>query len=388
MAEKRMFAKSIVLSDAFLDMPMSARCLYFTLSMLADDDGFVGAPKSVMRQCGASQDDLTILLAKRYLLSFDSGVIVIKHWRINNYLRSDRYTATTYVEEKSTLTFDEKGSYTERYMDGIEYLPSDPERNIKSDDDEPKLKSDGTRKKAYYESDLPLSFDRKIRECFNGKSCPVCGCTMTNSKGDIHGTSIQHNIPISKGGKHEISNISVICHSCNVKLKDTPTGNLNNKEVVEAWKMIYGIPRYTTGIPSIDKSREDIEEIKEDTPYGVSKKDDAAAAAAPAEEKHSYGEYGWVKLTDKQYKKLLSDLGEDELNRCIQYIDESAQINKNKNKWSDWNAVIRKCNREGWGLKQKGGTANNAERRSGGVSVPDAKEAHRKWNVHYDVGGT
>lgn len=113
MAEKRMFAKSIVLSDAFLDMPMSARCLYFTMGMLADDDGFVSAPKSIMRQCGASQDDMAILIQKRYVLAFESGVIVIKHWRINNYLRQDRYSETTYLEEKATLTIDAKGAYTE-----------------------------------------------------------------------------------------------------------------------------------------------------------------------------------------------------------------------------------------------------------------------------------
>jgi uncharacterized phage protein (TIGR02220 family) len=114
MAERRMFAKSIVLSDTFLDMPLSARCLYFTLGMLADDDGFVGNPKSIMRQCGASQDDMVALLQKRYVLGFESGVIVIKHWKINNYLRSDRYQNTTYLEEKETLTLDAKNAYTER----------------------------------------------------------------------------------------------------------------------------------------------------------------------------------------------------------------------------------------------------------------------------------
>ena len=113
MAEKRMFAKSIVLSDAFLDMPMSSRCLYFTLGMLADDDGFVGSPKSIMRQCGASEDDMRVLISKRYVLAFESGVIVIKHWRINNYLRSDRYSKTTYVEELESLKLDKKGAYTE-----------------------------------------------------------------------------------------------------------------------------------------------------------------------------------------------------------------------------------------------------------------------------------
>jgi hypothetical protein len=123
MAEKRMFAKSIVLSDAFLDMPLSARCLYFTLGMLADDDGFVGSPKSIMRQCGASQDDMAVLLQKRFVLGFESGVIVIKHWRINNYLQKDRKKDTTYLEELSTLELDSKGAYTEKkgmYTDCIQ----------------------------------------------------------------------------------------------------------------------------------------------------------------------------------------------------------------------------------------------------------------------------
>ena len=114
MAERRMFAKAIVLSDAFLDMPLSARCLYFTLGMLADDDGFVGSPKAIMRQCGASQDDMMVLLQKRYILAFESGVIVIKHWRMNNYLQNDRHKDTTYIEEMKTLKIDDKGAYTEK----------------------------------------------------------------------------------------------------------------------------------------------------------------------------------------------------------------------------------------------------------------------------------
>lgn len=122
MAERRMFAKSIVLSDAFLDMPMSARCLYFTLGMLADDDGFVSSPKAIMRQCGASQDDMEVLLQKRYVLGFESGIIVIKHWRINNYLRSDRYQHTTYIEEMETLETDGKGGYIEKNEVGIPYM--------------------------------------------------------------------------------------------------------------------------------------------------------------------------------------------------------------------------------------------------------------------------
>ena len=121
MAEKRMFAKTIVLSDAFLDMPLTARCLYFTLGMLADDDGFVNSPKSIIRQCGASVDDLKVLLSKKFLLAFESGVIVIKHWRINNYLRNDRYHETAYISEKNELLIDEQGIYhkTDDYEVGI-----------------------------------------------------------------------------------------------------------------------------------------------------------------------------------------------------------------------------------------------------------------------------
>lgn len=111
MADKRMFSKSIVLSDAFLDMPATSRCLYFTLSMLADDDGFVNSPKSIMRQCGASEDDLKVLFGKKFVIPFESGIVVIKHWRINNYLRGDRYKPTKYTEEKAELMIEKNGAY-------------------------------------------------------------------------------------------------------------------------------------------------------------------------------------------------------------------------------------------------------------------------------------
>ncbi len=113
MAERRMFAKSIIDSDAFLDMPLSAQALYFHLSMRADDEGFVGNPKRIRSMIGASEDDLKLLIVKRFLLTFDSGVVVIKHWRIHNYIQSDRCKPTTYIEEKLTLGLDEKKAYTE-----------------------------------------------------------------------------------------------------------------------------------------------------------------------------------------------------------------------------------------------------------------------------------
>lgn len=114
MAERRMFSKKIIDSDAFLDMPLSTQALYFHLSMRADDEGFVGNPKRIRTMIGASEDDLKLLIVKRFILVFESGVVVIKHWKIHNYIQNDRATPTTYVEEKETLTLDDKKAYTER----------------------------------------------------------------------------------------------------------------------------------------------------------------------------------------------------------------------------------------------------------------------------------
>lgn len=107
-----MFSQTITESDVFLDMPVSTQLLYFHLGMYADDDGFV-SPKRVMRMVGASDDDLKILLGKRYVLGFNSGVIIIKHWLVNNQIRPDRYHQTTYKEELSTLTKNAFGAYSE-----------------------------------------------------------------------------------------------------------------------------------------------------------------------------------------------------------------------------------------------------------------------------------
>jgi Asp-tRNA(Asn)/Glu-tRNA(Gln) amidotransferase C subunit len=109
-----MFAKTIIDSDAFLDMPMSARLLYYDLSMRADDDGFVNSPKKIMRMVGATQDDLGILAMRKFIIPFESGVVVIKHWKIHNYIRKDTYNETKYKEEKAMLAFDENNAYTQR----------------------------------------------------------------------------------------------------------------------------------------------------------------------------------------------------------------------------------------------------------------------------------
>ena len=168
-----MFAKTIVLSDAFLDMPLSARALYMTLGMVADDDGFVNNPRSIMRQCGASVDDMNVLLSKKFILSFDSGVIVIKHWRINNYLRSDRYQQTKYLEERNMLSVEENGSYTIGIPTGIPSIgkPSidkdsiDKDKDTQAESDDafslfwkayPKKKDKGHAEKAFCKVKVPV----------------------------------------------------------------------------------------------------------------------------------------------------------------------------------------------------------------------------------------
>lgn len=112
MAQRRMFSLDIVASDAFLEMPTSSRELYFHLGMYADDDGFV-TPKKIMRLVSASDDDLKVLIAKRFLLPFETGVVVVKHWKINNYLQKDRYKPTRYLDERKRLQIKDNGSYTE-----------------------------------------------------------------------------------------------------------------------------------------------------------------------------------------------------------------------------------------------------------------------------------
>jgi hypothetical protein len=119
MASKRMFAKTIIDSDAFLEMPQSTQLLYFHLSMHADDDGFVNSPRKIMRTVGSKDDDIKVLIAKAFIIPFESGIVVIKHWRINNIIRSDRYKPTEYIEEKRLLNIKENGAYTLKNTIGI-----------------------------------------------------------------------------------------------------------------------------------------------------------------------------------------------------------------------------------------------------------------------------
>ena len=107
-----MFAKTIIDSDAFLEMPETARLLYYDLSMRADDDGFINSPRKIQRMIGATDRDLEILIAKKFIIMFESGVVVIKHWKIHNYIPKDRYKPTVYKEEMAKLEIKENNAYS------------------------------------------------------------------------------------------------------------------------------------------------------------------------------------------------------------------------------------------------------------------------------------
>ena len=121
MAERRMFSKTIIDSDAFLDMPLSAQSLYFHLSMRADDDGFINNPRKIQRMIGAADDDLRILTMRKFIIPFETGIVVIKHWKIHNYIQKDRYKPTVYQEELAALADGGNKGYT--LADGYTMYP-------------------------------------------------------------------------------------------------------------------------------------------------------------------------------------------------------------------------------------------------------------------------
>lgn len=262
MAERRMFAKTIIDSDTFLDMPLSTQALYFHLSMRADDDGFINNPKKIQRMIGASEDDLKLLIAKNFIIPFESGVVVIKHWKIHNYIQRDRYKETIYTEEKAQLVAEENRTYALMDTSCIQ---------------------------AVSDSDTQVRID-KDRDSIGEKS----------------------------------------------------------KEIEESTAPPAALPAHAPGCS--EKSA-----------------------------RKKYGQYGWVKLTDEEYNRLLNDLGQAEVERCIAYIDESAQSTGNKNKWRDWNLVVRRCHRDGWGLGKAAGKSDARVKTA--ADYADGDDFVSGWNL-------
>lgn len=132
MARRRMFSLDVVDTDDFMEMPLSAQALYFHLGMRADDDGFVNSPRKILGMVGANRDDMKILVTKKYVLEFQSGIIVITHWKISNYIQKDRYRPTIYREEKSQLFLLQDGRYSKEFAPGAKPClpPSEPPEQL------------------------------------------------------------------------------------------------------------------------------------------------------------------------------------------------------------------------------------------------------------------
>lgn len=111
MAERRMFSKAVIDSDAFIDLPASARLLYYDLAMRADDDGFINSPKKIMRMVGCCETDLAALISNGFVIYFKSGIVAIRHWKMQNYIQKDRYKATIYQDERKALDLQKNGVY-------------------------------------------------------------------------------------------------------------------------------------------------------------------------------------------------------------------------------------------------------------------------------------
>lgn len=190
MAERRMFAKTIIDSDSFLDMPLSAQCLYFHLSMRADDDGFINNPKKIQRMISANDDDTKLLIAKSFIIPFDTGVVVIKHWRLHNYIQSDRYKPTMYQDEKGQLTV-EKNVYqlmdTSCIQDGYNLDTQDRIGKDRIGKVNLSSVSDETLSDFPSEKSSPAPYD-KIRDLYNSicKSYPKCTRLSAGRKKAIH----------------------------------------------------------------------------------------------------------------------------------------------------------------------------------------------------------
>ncbi len=186
MSQRRMFSPQIVESDEFISMPVSSQALYFHLGMNADDDGFI-QPKIVMRSTGANDDDLKVLLTKRFLLPFQSGVVVIKHWLIHNLIQKDRYHPTRFQEEKKALFIKENKAYTEVSSESVnKMLPevrlgkgrldtSEAELRIVDESEKPQREKKDTSYRVVFElwGDYPLQWKANRTEIAAAKNLLV-----------------------------------------------------------------------------------------------------------------------------------------------------------------------------------------------------------------------
>lgn len=262
MRGKASFAERIVCSNEFLEMSGGAQLLYYTLGMHADDDGFVGSPKPIMRSISATKAELSELLQKKYIISFDDGVLAIRHWFVNNRIRKDTYIPSVHQDKKRLILAAGKGK---EYQDPLDSLP---QVNGSDKGENEVFKEVPPRKKVSSPLMVPFS------------SPPTTPVSLS-----------PYNPPASQ--------------------KEDPLQNARISSGGEE--------------SSVEKTK------------SVHRK--------------SYGEHGRVKLSQEEHDRLVRDYGQAEAERCIAYVDEIAQSTNNKPGWKDWNLVVRRCHRDGWGSK-------------------------------------
>lgn len=183
-----MFSKSVIDSDMFLDMPLSAQALYFHLSMRADDDGFVNNPKKIQRMIGASDDDCKILIAKKFIIPFESGIVVIRHWKIHNYIQKDRYKETVYLDEKSQIATDRTGAYVSEPCPECIQPVSNLDTQVRLGKDRLEEESEGQKKRKRF---TPPSVDEVREYCneINATISPDAFVDYYAAQGWIYGKS-------------------------------------------------------------------------------------------------------------------------------------------------------------------------------------------------------
>lgn len=272
MRSRTAFAERVVCSTEFLGMSVRAQCLYFALCMRADDDGFVGSPKPVMQIISATETELSELVSKKYIISFDDGVIAIRHWFVNNCIRKVTYIPSVYQDKKRMILAAGK---SKEYMDPLDNLPTE---NGADQGENEVSKEVPPRKKVSPPLMVPSS------------SPPTTPVSLS-----------PYNPPASQ--------------------KEDPLQN------------------------SLRFSGD--EEITGKKTKSVHRK--------------SYGEHGRVKLSQEEYDRLVRDYGQAEAERCIAYVDELAQSTNNRPGWKDWNLVVRRCHRDGWGSKGRNAGKNSQD---------------------------
>ena len=246
MAERRMFSITVVDSDAFLDMPLSTQALYFHLNLRADDDGFIGNPKRITQNIGANLDDLKLLVAKRFVIAFEDGVIVIKHWRMHNAIKRDRYTETNFIEDLQMLDIKDNGAYTLKSGAQLEHKWSTDGAQMSQTCSADKIRIDkGSKEEVSAIADTKKKFTPPTVEEVTAY------CTE-------QGFNIDPNTFIdfyeSKNwmvGANKMKDWKAACRNWNRRAKDNPNRNTDNRPKTSFHQMEERNSSYSTLFPSL-----------------------------------------------------------------------------------------------------------------------------------------